>query len=153
VLFRSTLPNIYGVNAGDHNLTGMINTEVATFYRNQLFKAKKQKKLAGPAKLDAQVMATAFAVYSTNVNLASTTAEAYGFLVTDGGVGTATINIGDSGEAFNVTDYTEIMVIDILLATNEMSDDGDGVLYDLNDAFLRSLANTIYTIINEGGDI
>ena len=149
----ATLPNIYGVNAGDHNLTGMTNAEVASFYRDKLFKAKKDKKTLGPAKLDAQVMATAFAVYSTNANLAGTTAESFGFIVTEGGVGVATINIGDAGEAFSVADYTEMMVIDILLATNNMSDDGDGVLYDLDDAFLRSLANMIYTSINEGGDI
>jgi hypothetical protein len=150
----ATLPNIYGVNAGDHNLTGMTNTEVAEFYRNELFKSKIQKRsIAGPAKLDAQVMAAAFAVYTTNVNLAGATAEDYGFLVTDDGVGIATINIGDSGEAFEVADYTEMTVMDILLATNEMSDDGDGILYDADDAFLRTLANLVYTAINEGGDI
>ena len=148
----ATMPSIYGIDAGDNNLTGMTNDQVANYYRNELFKAKKQKGFTGPAKLGAQVMATAFAVYSTNSTLAGTTAEEYGFLVTEGGVGTSTINVGDSGEAFNVADYSVMMVIDVLLATNQLTADSGGNLYDMN-AFLQQLANEVYTAINEGGDI
>ena len=36
--------------------------------------------------MDAQVLAVAFACYVTNDTLAGTTAEAYGFLVTEHGV-------------------------------------------------------------------
>ncbi len=145
----ATLPNMYGVNAGDNNMSTWTNSSIAKHYQKKVFRAKKAKG-TGPAKVDAQVMATAFAVYVTNQNLADTVAASYGFLVTDGGVGIATFNIGDSGLAFNVADYTDLTVMDILLATDEQA--VDGMLYDL-DAVLRSLANEVYSAINEAGDI
>ena len=49
-----------------------------------------------------------------------------------------------------MADYTEMTVMDILLATNDQA--VDGALYDM-DAILRSLANEVYTGINESGDI
>ena len=148
----ATFPNMYGVNAGANDLTGMTNAEIASFYKAK-FKAKvkgKNKTVNGPTKMDCQVMATAFAVYVTNSNLAGTTAASFGFLVTDGGVGTATWNVGDNGAAFGVANYTEMMVIDLLLATDDQAI--DGVLYDM-DAVLRTMANDVYSDINESGDI
>ncbi|MHC4294042.1 MAG: hypothetical protein ACYSTL_00485, partial [Planctomycetota bacterium] len=148
-----TFPNMYGpgVNGVNPNdLTGMTNADVAAFYRNELFKAKKQKG-TGPAKFDAQVMATAFAVYVTNTGLAGgTVAAGYGFIVDENGVGISTWNVGTSGAAFGVEDNTEMTIIDLLLATNDQS--VDGALYNL-DAVLRELANDVYSAINEGGDI
>jgi len=143
-------PNMYGVDCGDHYLGEMTNEQVAGFYRDQLFKAKKQKGDQGPTKFDAQVMATAFAVYSTNSSLAGNAATAYGFLVTERGVGIALFNVGSGGAAFGVADGTEMTVMDILLATNEQS--VEGRLYDLS-TVLRSLANEVYSAINEAGDI
>ncbi|MHC4986568.1 MAG: SdrD B-like domain-containing protein [Planctomycetota bacterium] len=148
----ATFPNMYGVNAGANDLTGMTNADIASFYKAK-FKAKvkgKNKTVNGPTKMDCQVMATAFAVYVTNSNLAGTTAASFGFLVTDDGVGTATWNVGDNGAAFGVANYTEMMVIDLLLATDDQA--VDGVLYDL-DAVLRTMANDVYSDINESGDI
>jgi len=140
---------MYGVDAGDHDLTGMTNAEVAGFYRQSLFKVKKAKG-TGPTKFDAQVMATAFAVYVTNAGLAGTTGSQYGFIVSEYGVGAATFNVGDSGLAFDVANYTEMTVMDILHATNDQT--VEGALYSM-DAFLRGLANEVYSGINEGGDI
>ncbi len=145
----ATLPNMYGATAGTNNMTTWSNSEIAKFYQDKVFRAKKAKG-TGPAKVDAQVMATAFAVYVTNLNLADNVAASYGFLVTDGGVGIATFNIGSSGSAFDVADDTEISILDILLATNDQA--VDGMLYDL-DAVLRALANEVYSAINEAGDI
>jgi len=149
----ATFPNMYGAQAGDNNLAGMTNTEIAEFYRTVFrTKAKKQRQGEdlGPAKFDSQVMATAFAVYVTNSSLAGDAGTHYGFLVTDYGVGIATFNIGSSGEAFDVADNTDMAIMDILLATNEQSVDGQ--LYDL-DGILRRLANEVYSAINEAGDI
>jgi len=44
---------------------------IADFYRDQLF-LQKGKKSSDPAKVDAQLMATALGVYFTNRNLAGT---------------------------------------------------------------------------------
>ena len=86
--------NMYGANAGANNLAGKTNAQFAAFYIS-LFKRK------GP-KLDAQVMATAFAVYVTDSDLASTNASQYGFIVTSAGTGAATFNVGSIGAAFGV---------------------------------------------------
>jgi hypothetical protein len=159
----ATFDNMYGADAGPNNLTGMTNADVADFY-SALFLRKKKESLelglGGPVKMDAQVMAVAFATYVTNLNLADTVAANYGFLVTENGVGTSLFNVGDSGEAFNVADNTSLAVLDLLFATNENTRlgvlydlDGDGDADDNWETTLRTLANDVYSVINEQGRI
>ena len=148
-------------------LTGHNNVQVADFYRTLFLRTKKEAVklgLTGPEKMDAQVMAVAFACYVTNETLAGTAATAFGFLVTENGVGTSTFNVGTSGAAFGVANYSQVAVIDLLFATNERS--WNGVLYDLDqdgstddtvlglsETLLRTLANDVYSAINERGHI
>lgn len=138
---------------------------MADFYRNELFK-QKGKKSAGPAKVDAQFMAVAFATFFTSRNLAGDVAANFGFNVTDTGIGTKIINVNTSGAAFDVEDFTDLTIMQLLLATDSMTDqpdvelgfasiydkDGNGII-DAQEAALRSMANLIYTGINEQGDI
>src|SRR4029079_7485183 len=58
----SNFSNIFG-----NTLVGMTGSQVATFYRDQLFKGLK---LGGPAKVDAQFMAVALATFFTDRTLA-----------------------------------------------------------------------------------
>jgi hypothetical protein len=163
----TTFVNMYGddgvgaTNAND--LTGMTNAQVADFYSDLFRRTKKEAEqlgLAGPVKMDAQVMAVALATYVTNQTLAGTTAQSFGFLVTEHGVGTSTFNVGNSGEAFGVVDNSLLAVLDLLFATDENSQ--DGVLYDMDgdgdadddwETTLRTLANDVYSAINEAGDV
>src|SRR5207253_2891136 len=66
-----SFPNLYGT------LDGVTNAGVAAFYKG-LFARTAQTAPGGPPKVDAQVLATALAVYVTNQSLAGTTAAAYG---------------------------------------------------------------------------
>jgi hypothetical protein len=59
-----------------------------------------------------------------------------------------------------VADDSEVSVLDMLLATNDMSlngvlydMDGDGDADDSFETLLRTLANDVYSAINEAGDI
>jgi VCBS repeat-containing protein len=141
--------------------------DVADFYKTEFFK----KKLTGTPKVDAQFMAVAFATYFTSTDLSgATSAASYGFNVTDTGIGTKVVNVGDSGEAFNVDDGTDMTIMAMLLATNSLTDidgtfnndsdgyshvydkNGDGIL-DADELLLRVLANEVFTAINEQGDI
>src|SRR5207249_6813540 len=111
-------PNLYGVHAGANNLTGKSNAQVAAFYTS-LF--KRTSSVDGPPKVDAQALAVALAVYVTNQNLAGTTAAAYGFQVSAGGVGAATLDVGCGNRAafgLSPTDSTTMTVLDILLAAD-----------------------------------
>jgi hypothetical protein len=159
----ATFVNTYGTHAGANDLSGMTNGQVADFY-SDLFRRKKKEAvelgLGGPVKMDAQVMAVALATYVTNQTLAGSTATSFGFQVTENGVGTSTFNVGGSGEAFNVADHTVMAVLDLLFATNQNS--RDGVLYDMDgdgdaddnwETTLRTLANDVYSAINESGGI
>ena len=119
-----------------------------------------QLGLGGPTKMDAQTMAVALSVYVTNETLAGTIAENFGFLVTANGVGVSTFNVGSNGDAFNVEDDSDLTILDLLLATNSFS--MSGVLYDLDgdsdavddiETLLRSMANDVFSAINEQGDI
>jgi hypothetical protein len=153
----ATFSNLYGASAGANNLAGKTNEEVAALYMS-LFERNGQTSPGGPPKLDAQVLATALAVYVTNETLAGTTAAAYGFTVTEHGLGVSTFTVGSSGAAFGVADDTTLTVLDILLATNAQT--VNGLLYDLDgsgtisdaERALRELANAVYTAINEQGD-
>lgn len=100
-------------------------------------------------KLAAQVLATAFAVYATDSDLAGTAARAYGFEVTTGGTGEARFNVGCSGEAFGVANRTTLSIREILDATNRLST--NGVIYV--NSRLRTPANDVYDCINNTGDI
>jgi len=153
--------NIFGNTFSDMSGTNDA-AEVASFYKNEFF----MKKLKGTSKVDAQFMATALATFFTSSNLSGgSVAAGYGFNVTDTGIGTKVVNVGSSGAAFGVANNTDMTIMALLLATNNLTGDsgdgsyrnvydtnGDGVLDDAEKA-LRSLANTIYTAINEDGDI
>ena len=117
----ATFPNMYGASAGANNLAGKTNAEVAAFYKTLFARTASTAAGGGPPKMDAQVMATALAVYVTNQSLAGTTAAAYGFLVTANGVGTRTFNVGGNGAAFGVANNSKVTVLDLLLAVNTRS--------------------------------
>lgn len=157
----ATFPNMYG------SLANATDNDVASFYTGVFLRTKKEAMklgLTGPVKMDAQVMAVAFACYVTNETLAGTTAASYGFLVTENGVGTSTFNVGTGGQAFGIADQSQVAILDLLFATNDRS--WNGVLYDLDhdgtsddtvlglsETLLRTLANDVYSAINEAGHI
>lgn len=149
--------NVFGSAFAGDNATG---GAVASFYRDQLFR-QKSKKGAGPAKVDCQFMATALATFFTKRSLAGDIAADYGFNVTDTGVGMKVVDVGEYGDAFGVAHGTQLTVMELLLATNAMTDvpdnlsgaayiydlDGDGTI-DEYEASLRRLANNVYALIN-----
>ena len=156
----SNFPNVFG-----NVLAGASGSDVASFYREQLFK-QVGKKSAGPAKVDAQFMAVALATYFTSLNLAGQVAMAYGFNVTDTGIGTKIVNVGTKGAAFGVADGADLTILQLLLATDDLTDQPDSVdefaqIYDTNgdgvisadEASLRAMANDVYSAINEAGGI
>ena len=138
----TTFPNLYGANAGENNLAGKTNAQIACLFQ-KLFNVCGQK-------LDAQVLAVAFGAYVTDVDLAGTTASRYGFSVTDHGLGAAKYNIGAAGAAFGVANYTTLTVIQILQATDDHA--ASGSLWAGN-TVLRNMANTVFDGINNASDI
>jgi hypothetical protein len=170
---------MYGVDAGDNNLTGLSNKGIHKFFK-KLVKDKNKgimKKLSHDVQwLDAQVMAVAFATYVTNETLIAQkfdpldtvtpteliiNVNAFGFLTSTHGVGVATFNVGDSGAAFGVGNNSTLTVLDFLFAVNERTT--NGVLYDLDgdgkldvnplEEMLRELANALLMEINLAGGI
>jgi hypothetical protein len=144
----TNFPNLWGANAGPNNLAGKTNAQIAAYYLTKF-------NITGQ-KLDAQILSVAFATYATNTALAGNVAAKYGFKVDAMGTGSATINIGAGGAAFGVANNSNLSVWQILRATDQFSAGGTGAsrfdIYNGNQA-LRNLANTIYSYINEHGDI
>ncbi len=152
--FGNVFGNAFADGYGDDGF------EVASFYKNELFK-RKSTKSAGPAKVDAQFMATALATFFTSSNLAGTVADSYGFNVSQTGIGTSVVNVGNSGAAFGVANGTSMTIMQLLLATNSLTDqpenlsgaaniydfDGNGLINSY-EAWLRELANQVYSQIN-----
>ena len=136
-------------------LDGASNVGVGAFFKT-LYGRTAHTSPGGTPSLDAQVMATALAVYVTNETLAGTVATAYGFQVTTYGVGERTFNVGNVGADFGVANNSNVSVIDLLLAVNARSH--NGLLYDVNgdgqfstaEAGYRSMALDVFADINEG---
>ncbi len=146
----ATFPNLYG------SLAGLTNTDVALYYRNMFKTSSKAKKkgVTGPAKLNCQIMGVAFATYVTSLTLTvDGIAADYGFQVTDYGLGNATYDVSIAYEAFGLEEgeSTIMTIMNMLLATDDMSADGEA--YYNMDTLLKTLANEVYTDINEGGAI
>ena len=154
------LGNVFG-----DAFVGGSGADVAGFFKDQLFK-QKGKKTAGPAKVDAEFMAVAFATYFTSRHLAGEVGADFGFNVTDTGIGTKIVNVGDNGAAFNVAEDTDLTIMQLLLATNDLTDvpdgisgfahiydqNGDGVIDDLEED-LRRMAHDLYvSLIEVGGN-
>jgi len=139
----ATFPHMFGALSGSNDLAGKNNASVASFFQSRFVEHGQ--------KVDAQVMATALAVYVTNATLDSTgVGTQYGFTVSGNGVGTATYNVGDDGAAFGVANNTTVTVMDLLLSVDAQS--VNGVLYNGNKA-KRDMANDIFSDINEAGSI
>ena len=138
----TTFPKLWGTQAGAANLAGKTNAQIAAYFL-QLHSVKGQK-------LDAQVLGVALGVYTTTSSLGGTAGVKYGFKSTATGLGAMTWNVGSSGAAFGVANKTTLTVMQILTAANDRAT--NGVLYNGNKS-LRDAANTVFTAINEAGDI
>jgi uncharacterized delta-60 repeat protein len=139
----ATLPHIFGALAGSNNLAGKSNAFIAALFQSDF--------VVHGTKLDAQVLATALAVYVTDSTLDNTgVGTQYGFLVGGNGVATSTVNVGSNGAAFGVANNTAMTVLDILLAADAQA--VNGVLYNGN-ATRRNQANTVFSAINEAGGL
>jgi hypothetical protein len=145
----ATFPDLYGP------LDGLTNAQVGAYYKALFARTAP----AGPPKVDAQVMATALAVFVTNQTLAGTTAAAYGFQVTADGVGTRTVNVAGNGAAFGVANNSTHSVLDLLLAADARSHagllcdaDANGLIGATETGY-RTQVNDVFTAINETGDV
>jgi hypothetical protein len=134
---------MFGASSGSNDLAGQNNAYVASCFQSR-FVVKDQK-------LDAQVLATALAVYVTDPTLDSTGVGAqYGFTVGGNGVATATVNVGASGAAFGVADNTVMTVMDVLLAADAQAVNG---VLDNGDAVKRNKANAVLSANNQAGGL
>ncbi|HEY7118293.1 MAG TPA: hypothetical protein VH475_17020 [Tepidisphaeraceae bacterium] len=144
----TNFPNLWGANAGTNNLAGKTNTQIAAYFVSK-FNVKGMK-------LDAQVLSVAFATYVTNASLAGNVAAKYGFVVSAQGTGAATLGSGSGGAALGLGKNATISVWQALKAADQLSAGGTGAskfeMFNGN-ATLRNSANTLFSYINEHGDI
>jgi hypothetical protein len=132
-----TFPNLYGC------LKGETNADIAALVMSD-FGVKG-------AKVDAQVLATALAVYATDSDLGGgTMAAKYGFTVNTTGTGARPFNVGADGEAVGVPDNTTPTILQILKGADAES---AGCVLDGKDLSLLGATNSLFSAINQGGDI
>ena len=134
---------MFGANAGGNDLALQSNAYIAALFQSDF--------VVKGVKLDAQVLATALAVYATNATLDGTAvAASYGFVVSGDGVGAATWSVGSAGDAFGVANNTSLTVMGLLLATDDQAI--MGLLYNGN-AARRNEANAVYSALNQAGSV
>ncbi len=129
----TAFPHLYGVLAGANN------SQVAAYFQS-LFAEH------GP-KLAAQVLATALDVYATTAPLGGATAGAFGFRVTEFGLGASSVNVGRDGAAFGVADNTVLNVYQLLKAVDDRVD--HGVFYG-GDRRLMEMALAVFDLVTKG---
>jgi hypothetical protein len=133
---------MFGANSSN-DLAGQSNAYIAALFQSDF--------VVKGVKLDAQVLATALAVYATSVTLDPTqVAASYGFVVSGDGVGAANWNVGSNGDAFGVANNTTMTVMGLLLATDDQAI--NGLLYNGN-AARRNEANAVYSALNQAGSV
>ncbi|MCP4889375.1 MAG: hypothetical protein GY904_22525 [Planctomycetaceae bacterium] len=131
------------------------------FYRKHFF-FHKSKKSKGSGKLDARFMEPAFNVHFSNRNLGGDLGEKYRFDGSETGFGGRIINVGCNRKAFSVANGTDMTVMQILLATNRLTDQADEEtgftsIYDRNgdgnidqdESELRKMAKSVYRLIGK----
>jgi hypothetical protein len=134
---------MFGANAGGNDLALQSNAYIAALFQSDF--------VVKGVKLDAQVLATALAVYATSATLDPTqVAASYGFVVSGDGLGAATWNVGSDGDAFGVANNTSMTVMGLLLATDGQAI--NGLLYNGN-AARRNEANAVYSALNQAGSV
>jgi uncharacterized delta-60 repeat protein len=139
----ATFPHMFGSLSGGNDLAGESNAYVAALFQRDF--------VVHGVKLDAQVLATALAVYVTDATLDCTgVGTRYGFAVGGNGVATSTFNVGPDGAAFGAADDTTMTVMDLLLSVDTAA--VNGVLYEGNTA-VRDKANNVFSAINDAGSI
>jgi len=151
IWLAANFPNLYGASAGAGSLLGRTNAQIASHYTT-LYKTTAQK-------LDAQMLALAFATYVTDGNLAGTVARNYGFTVSDTGLAGATYNVGSNGAAFGVANNSTVAVSALLQIADQRS--WNGVLWDVDhsgavdgaEQSWRNMANTLFNAVNNAGGI
>jgi uncharacterized repeat protein (TIGR01451 family) len=140
----STLPRLFGGVAGAPNLSGFSNAQVASYYVN-LFRCSPV------LMLDSEVMATAIYVFATTKSLGGNVGLAYGFSVTDPGLGAADQSVNQHGQAFLVPNFTSLNICKILSIANNTALGGHpwgSPPWDTN-AVLRNDALAIFLLINQ----
>lgn len=131
-----SFPNVYA------GLAGMTNTQIASYFLT-LFNVSGQKT-------EAQFLAGALAVYSTNSTLAGGNyAAGYGFTVNGSGTGVATYNVGTQLAPYGGPTGT-VTILQLIQFVNSKS--LAGRLANGNSALL-GVINTIFSDINQKGDI
>ncbi|MBX9578866.1 MAG: hypothetical protein K2X87_01035 [Gemmataceae bacterium] len=145
----TNFPKLFGSSAGaGNNLANKTNAQVAAYFVTLFDRA-------GP-KVEAQVLATAFAVYVTDRELAGKDgggrdyAAQYGFTVTAAGIADKLVNVGGNGAAFGVADGTALTVRQLLDRANDRASGG---LVWRGNGTKRGQVCDVFGGLNEAGDI
>jgi hypothetical protein len=147
----ASLPNLYGFSAGASNLQGKTNAQVAAFFQAQY--------ALGGSLVEAQVLAVALNVYATTQALGGTAGQAYGFSVSDSGLGARSFNVGADGAALGVANNSTLTVYQLLVAVNRQS--VNGLLYPSGwptpgagqDGVRAQQAADLFDALNQAGSI
>jgi hypothetical protein len=131
----TNFPSLYGANS-PNNLTGKTNADVAALFLT--FFAEKDNT-------NAQMLAVALSVYVTNALLAGgTTAQGYGFVVSNTGAGALTYNVGSLGSDIGLVNNTSYTLLQLLQQADRQKSLG---------TFNASAFKTIFGNINAIGAI
>jgi uncharacterized repeat protein (TIGR01451 family) len=143
----ANFPNLYGPGAGAHSMAPggvyLTNAQVAKNYNSNFYSNVPNKT----PPTDADVLATALAVYATSTSLAGGNyAASYGLNTSPGGVGLHTYNVGTNGATFDVPNNSTQTIMDLLWDTDWLAS-ATGVIAN------ASTVDTVFSAINTIGHV
>ncbi len=124
-----SFPNLYGPGAvsdltgTSNDMAGLTNSQIGNLFLANFYNP------VGGSKAEAQILATAFAVFVTSTDLNNTTAgqqaaTSDGFVISKDGTAIATFNVGTNGAAFGVANNTTMTILDLLIAVDASARQG-----------------------------
>jgi uncharacterized repeat protein (TIGR01451 family) len=154
----ASFPNLFGKNAPAFNVNSTIGTNLTNQSDSNVASYFVSLFNAGSMKPYAQVLATAFAVFTTTNSLdTGTTSRAlatkFGFTLTNGGAGSATYTVPQADwAAFGITSSSGATqtITQLLLGANKYAIKG---MLSGGNATLITEANDVFNAINNLGDI
>jgi hypothetical protein len=136
----TSFPNLYGTGDGRNNLTGMTNAQVAALFETFYAEARP--------KPDAQALTLALNIYATTLSLGGNAGAAYGFSVTNTGLGASFVSLGSNGAAFDAPNNVAVTAYDLLKEANAHT--VNGVLYSGDGPLLQQFLNVVIGLNDTG---
>ena len=138
----TNFPNLFGSSSGS-SLYGKTNAQVANAFNARFGDSART--------VEAQAMASAFAIYASSSSLSGGSyASAFGFHVTTSGIASRNVNVAGAGSSLGLSNNATTTLMDSLRRTDSRSSAG---VFNSGSSSARSAVRGLFDMVNDIGGI